>query len=214
MADSNPANLAALQKQLAKNPKAGASKKTVFLEPVIDFSRLKASNVKNTGNLQPFFDKSADSMSSVLVSDDEPQFAVKVIFTEQCEVTTVTLRANKKPQNSDNVFPPKEIWFIGDATAELDFDDLNDECELENYDKRKKFGFNIENPEVFAEHPEVTISMPPSRFKGITNMTVFVKSNANNEGEDDDSCTFLNNLRFVGKPSGNKDISAWEPCKS
>jgi len=209
------ANLAALQQQLAKNPKAGSVVESVFLEPVIDFSKIAAANVKGqqSQNLQPFF-SSGGSKSSVLVSDDDPQMIVNLQFTEHVEVRTVVIRADSKPQNANNLFAPKEIWWIADSPQELDFDDLNNMCDLDDYNPKKMFGFLVENPEVFQEHEEVTITFPAARFKSITKLCVFFKMNANEDEQNDDSETFINNMRFVGKPSGNKDISAWEPCKS
>jgi len=181
---------------------------------VINFDKLSASNILGTPNLRQFFDQNP-SKTSVLVSDDEPQFVVRLEFTEHVELTNVVLRADSKPQNADHLYPPKELWFLANLDAEVDFEDLNDNCDINNYDKKKKFGFVIENPEqLFQEHGELTIGFPAARFKNVTKLTVFFKMNANNDGDGEDTSTFLNHMRFVGKPSGNKDISAWEPCKS
>lgn len=207
------ANLAALQQQLAKNPKAGSVAGSVFLEPVIDFSKLSAANVSGQPNLQPFF-SAGGSKSSVLVSEDEPQMIVNLQFTEHVELRTVVIRADSKPQSANNLYAPKEIWWIADSPQELDFDDLNGMCDLDDYEPKKTFGFLIQNPEVFQEHEEVTITFPAARFKSITKLCVFFRMNANDDESGDDTSTFINNMRFVGKPSGNKDISAWEPCKS
>jgi len=215
--NNNPVNLAALQQQMKQNPKAGAAKQTVYLDPVIDYANITCSNVMNPAqtNWKPFFHMNA-SKSAALVSDDEPQFCVRIPFKEQVELTTVVLSAQKKPvvENMD-VYPPKEMWFIANNSGDLEFDDLNENCNLdEDNNQKNKYGFEVSRTGDFDDHDEVTLKLPPSRFKGVTNIVVFFKKNAKGHAENEETLTFLNNMRFVGKPSGNKDISAWEPCKS
>jgi len=212
---NNQVNLAALNQQMKNNPKAGAAKQVVFLDPVINYDSITCANVTNPSNTnwKPFFHANP-SKSAAIVSEDDPQFCVKIEFKDQVELTRVVLSAKNKPALDDQVHAPKEIWFIANNIGDLDFDTLNENSDLDDNKQRNKFGFSVPKPEEFYDHEEVEIKLPAGRFKGVTNMVVFFKMNAACHVDGDDSVTFLNNMRFVGKPSGNKDISAWEPCKS
>jgi len=213
---NNQVNLAALNQQMKNNPKAGAAKQVVYLDPVIAYDKITCNNVINDAktNWKPFFHANP-SKSAAIVSEDDPQFYCRLEFKEQVELTSVVLSAAKRPVvDGMQVHAPKEIWFIANNIGDLDFDTLNDNSDLSDNKQRKKFGFSVPKPEEFYDHEEVEIKLPAGRFKGITNIVVFFKKNAGGHTEEDDSVTFLNNMRFVGKPSGNKDISAWEPCKS
>merc|ERR1719499_305570 len=217
MAEANrQVNLAALNQQMKANPKAGAAKNVVYLDPVIAYEQITCANVKNPANTnwKPFFHANA-SKSAAIVSDDEPQFHVTIHFKDQVELTNVVLSAKQKPVVDDmDVHAPKEIWFMANNVGELEFDDLNENSNLNDNKQKNKFGFEVTDCGDFAEHDEVTLKLPAGRFKGVTKIVVFFKKNAAGHTDEEGSGTFINNLRFVGKPSGNKDISAWEPCKS
>lgn len=205
-------NLAQLNQQLSKNPTAGAASGPVFLEPVLEFDKIKIQNARLAPqqSVDSWF-KPGGNDSNILCSNTDPQMIMEFRFREQVEVTTILLRADKG--STAKVFPPREIWFLHNQNHELDFNDLEDICDMDDEQKDVgKYGFVIEDAAVFAKG-DLTLSLPPGRFKGCTKLTVFIKTNQD-EDEDPDNLTFLNNLRFVGVPTGNKGIDKWEPCKS
>lgn len=209
MAQGNNVNLAALNRQMAKNPVAGTTNLEVFLNPVIDFNKLTTLNSKAADN-KSVFQQGNDSFP--LVSDGDAQMIATLYFTEHVEVTKILLRADKPPQGQ--VSSPKELWIVKDAPGDPDFDDFDESYDLEGkrqMSMKTAFGFRFEESDF--ENGDLRINLPSGKFKGILKLTFFFKSNQLTE-EDEDTPTFVNTLRVVGKPSGNKGIDSWEPCKS
>merc|ERR1712136_106517 len=101
---------------------------------------------------------------------------------------------------------PKDMYFFLNRT--IDFDDLED-LDPDNLGSTE-FYFDVDEPSAFSL-PELLIKLPSGRFRGCTSLAIAIKGN---QSEDEDVCSFLNNLRVVGKPLNQKGIDAWEPCKS
>jgi len=201
-------NLAKLNQQMAKNPVAGTANTEVFLNPVIDFSKTTTQNTKTKET--SVFQTGNDSFP--MLSDEDAQMIATVHFTEHVEVTKIILRADKPPHG--DVGLPKEFWILKDVVGDPDFTDLDDEYDLDGKEKETKkgaFGYNFKEKDF--EKGELRLNLPPAKFRGTTKLTFFFKDNQKTE-DDEDIPTFFNALRIVGKPSGNKGIDSWEPCKS
>lgn len=188
-------DMAQMNAMLQKAPKAGVVQTIDWLDELIDFSSTHAQNVEtHEKNLSLFLAPNCSGLA--LVSDCDAQMLIHVKFKEACDLTAIQIRADQKPQGERYV--PECINLFSNIAHELDFDDANNananyECHMKEED-----GFILDK-------------LPGgSSFRCVEKITIFIQ---NNHSGDEDEQSFLNSIRFQGKPSSAMNIADWKPTK-
>lgn len=195
-------DLARMNQMLAQQPKAGIATEVVWMDDMISFESSRGRNIDpRIKNLRSFM--VGENASGVALTSDtstDHQIIVEVYFKDSVNLTSINLRANQKPINSEASAPRLvKLW----VNQTVDFEDASD--------MDGDFNFDFEDNEIelgeLAEGYQMKI--PKHVFRNVHNLSMFIEENA-----EDSDCTFLNMIRFAGYPHSTMNMNDLKPCKS